>query len=217
MGLGGASSSTVLCPLRAGARGARLPLVIIPSRPPAFLRDPSKVETFLETLAAVGTLRAAAESIGICAGTARIARRREVAGRPNPAYHAEFDAACEQALQDFADLLKSEARRKAVEGWVEREVFDKDGNKLGDVRKFSDRMHELLLKRHDPEFRERHEHSVRAQVDAQVTTLPMERLREMSPRARGLLRELLLELRAEEAQPVEARALPTGESSDPHG
>lgn len=65
-----------------------------------------------------------------------------------------FGALWDEAVEISTDLLEKEARRRAVTGWDEP-VFH-DGKKVGSIRKYSDRMLEILLKGHRPEkFRER--------------------------------------------------------------
>ena len=72
------------------------------------------------------------------------------------AFKQEWDTAIEEA----ADALESEARRRAVTGWREP-VFYK-GEKVGDIRKYSDALLMTLLRAARPDkYREnyRHEHS----------------------------------------------------------
>lgn len=80
----------------------------------------------------------------------------------------EFAAAWEEAVAEAVAKLEREAFRRAVEGWVERGVFDKNGNRVGDVVRFSDRMLELALKRHIPEYREKAELDINANVRADL-------------------------------------------------
>lgn len=68
----------------------------------------------------------------------------------DPAFAKLWD----EALDIATDALEAEARRRAVQGWPEP-VFHQ-GRKVGTIRKYSDRMLEILLKGHRPEkFRER--------------------------------------------------------------
>lgn len=65
-----------------------------------------------------------------------------------------FKKLWDEAIDIATDALEAEARRRAVQGWNEP-VFQ-GGVKVGAVRKYSDRMLEILLKGHRPEkFRER--------------------------------------------------------------
>jgi hypothetical protein len=69
-------------------------------------------------------------------------------------YELAFVAQVHEALEAYTDKLRQEVHRRGVQGWVERGVYDKDGNHLGDVHKFSDRLLELHVKRHDSGYRE---------------------------------------------------------------
>lgn len=60
----------------------------------------------------------------------------------------------DEAIEEATDTLEREARRRAIEGWDEP-VFYK-GAEQGRIRKYSDRLLEILLRAHRPEkFRER--------------------------------------------------------------
>lgn len=67
----------------------------------------------------------------------------------------EFRLAVEEAKALYADSIEKEIQRRGVEGWEEPVFNYKDGSVLGVVRKFSDRMLEMLAKRHIAEYRER--------------------------------------------------------------
>ena len=73
---------------------------------------------------------------------------------------AAFKKAWDEAYETGADVLEDEAWRRAVEGWDEPKWYqDKE---VGAVRKFSDRLLEMLLKARRPDkYRER--------IDANVT------------------------------------------------
>jgi hypothetical protein len=65
----------------------------------------------------------------------------------------EFRKAWDEAMDEATDALEREARRRAIEGW-EEPVFGEKGEK-GRIRRYSDKMLEILLKGHRPErFRE---------------------------------------------------------------
>ena len=70
----------------------------------------------------------------------------------------EFAEEWDSAIGEAIDMLESEARRRAVDGF-EEPVYYK-GVQVGAVRKYSDRMLELLLKGHLPEkYKDRVQHS----------------------------------------------------------
>lgn len=76
----------------------------------------------------------------------------------------DFAAAYNEALENAADLLEAEARRRAVHG-VEEPHFYKD-EVVGHVRKYSDALLLALLKATRPEkFKERVEHSGQVEVN----------------------------------------------------
>ncbi len=94
------------------------------------------------------------------AAAARIDRRRHYEWLEDseryPHYGAQFDDAYEQA----SDLLEAEAIRRGLEGWLEPK-YGRDKGKdagtveVGTIRRFSDRLLELVLKQRRPSFRER--------------------------------------------------------------
>jgi len=66
---------------------------------------------------------------------------------------AEFDARCVLALKTYCEAVEAEIHRRAIEG-VNEPVFYQ-GEVVGHVTRYSDRMLELHAKRHIPEYRER--------------------------------------------------------------
>lgn len=102
--------------------------------------------TFLAAFAELGVVTQSAERAGID-------RRRHTEW-------LETDAAYRQAFADASekatDLLEGEARRRAFEGWDEP-VYQK-GEMVGVIRRYSDRLLEILLRARRPaEFREKTE------------------------------------------------------------
>lgn len=89
---------------------------------------------FLAALAEVGVLTQAAQAAGVDRST--VFRRRQ----DDP----EFDAACVDAMEQAADKLEREARRRAVEG-VEEPVYQ-GGKLVGTKLVYSDALLSLLLK-----------------------------------------------------------------------
>ena len=65
----------------------------------------------------------------------------------------DFSQAYHSALACFRESLEAEAYRRGAPGWQEP-VFQ-GGEQVGAITRYSDRLLELLLKRHMPEFRER--------------------------------------------------------------
>lgn len=128
---------------------------------------------FLELLREEPNIKRAAEAIGVSRG--RLYELRE----EDPG----FDAAWREALEDGADVLESEAWRRAVHG-IREPVFYQ-GQEVGAVTRYSDQLLTLLLKAHRKEkFSERQQvsHSGRdpvtqalAAIDGQTTGPPCER------------------------------------------
>lgn len=79
--------------------------------------------------------------------------------------HDEKDAyiaAYAEAQERRFNVLELEARRRAVEGVIERTDFDKEGNIVSQVKKYSDALLQFLMRGHKPEvYRDNHhvEHS----------------------------------------------------------
>jgi hypothetical protein len=70
-----------------------------------------------------------------------------------------FAADWAEIEEGSTERLEAEALRRAVEGWVERPVFDKEGVQVGEVRKFSDTLLIFMLKARRPDtYRERYQH-----------------------------------------------------------
>lgn len=101
-------------------------------------------ELFLENLAMNGNVTLAARAAGWKYPT--VAER----------YRAEDDRFAEawvDALSQATDAMEYEARRRAMEGWDEPVWYM--GEQVGSVRKYSDRLLEMMLKAHRPgRFRE---------------------------------------------------------------
>jgi hypothetical protein len=110
----------------------------------------------------------------------------------------DFELCVQMALEDYTDKLRREVHRRGVEGWIERGIYDKDGNHLGDVKKFSDRLLELHVKKHDPTYREnlKVEANVEATATHTHTAVPMGDLRKLDKAGRDALRTVLKQLGA---------------------
>lgn len=105
---------------------------------------------FLEEFARHGNISEAAREVGIDRTTVYLWKQRDAA----------FLEAFERAELDATEVLETEARRRAVEGW-EEPVFGSLGQgagsgEIGTVRKFSDTLLIFLLKGRAPEkYRDR--------------------------------------------------------------
>ena len=96
-------------------------------------------EKFISTLAEFCNVSEAARAAGIARSTAYAWRESE------PAFAALWD----EAEQAAADRLEREAWRRAVEG-TDKPIYYQ-GDEVGTVKEYSDRLLEILLKGHRPE------------------------------------------------------------------
>lgn len=100
---------------------------------------------FLHELAESGSVTKAAKAADVARQTVYEWREADAA----------FAAAWDQAIEIATDALEEEARRRAKDGW-EEPVFTKDGENCGTIRRYSDRLMEVLLRAHRPQkFREK--------------------------------------------------------------
>ena len=150
--------------------------------------DAAKKARFLEELAACGRRAEARAAVSVS--------KRTVENHLNPtgAYHdEEFSESYEEAMDVYRARLVQEVHRRGVDGVPEpvyyqgARIVEKNGKDAA-VLKYSDRMLELLVKRHCPEFRDR------STVDQTVTHQGSIALADLSqlPRSdRDALRPLL--------------------------
>lgn len=105
---------------------------------------PESLGRFLEVYMECGHKAKAALAAGLSYDSIRRAEKDD----------PEFAAEVEQAHELFSARLSEAAYKAAVEGWKVPK-YDAKGNLCGHEWKFSERILELLLKRHDPAFREK--------------------------------------------------------------
>ena len=98
---------------------------------------------YLEILSLTGRIGEAAKAAGVVADTVRALRLKD----------EKFKELHEEALQEYRDRIEAEVHRRAIEGW-EKPVYQK-GELVGYVTEYSDKMLELLAKRHIPEYTDR--------------------------------------------------------------
>lgn len=127
-----------------------------------------KKGAFLTGLAAVGTVT----------GAAVLAKIHRTTHYLWMAEDTDYAKATEEALEQFADSVRNEVRRRSIDGWLEPVIyqgqyqfielknpdgsprvdeFGKPTHEIVAIRKFSDRLLECLAKAKCPEFREKHE------------------------------------------------------------
>lgn len=96
---------------------------------------------FLESLRASANVSKSAESIGVS----------RTCVYEHKANDEAFAAAWDDAIEEATDALEAEARRRALEGWDEPVWHH--GIQCGVVRKYSDRLLELMLRAHRTRYR----------------------------------------------------------------
>ncbi len=105
---------------------------------------PKKREQFLELLATNGNVTVTCDALNLRRQTVYEARAED----------PDFAAAWDEAMEQAADHLEAEARRRAVDGWDEPVYYL--GRRVGLVRKFSDTLLIFLMKGARPEkYRDR--------------------------------------------------------------
>lgn len=95
---------------------------------------PAWVAPFLAHLRTSCNYAASARAAGVGYSTVMARKQRD----------ADFEAACEEALEEAYDDLEAEARRRAFDG-TEEPVWHQ-GEQCGTVRKYSDGLAQFLLK-----------------------------------------------------------------------
>lgn len=109
------------------------------STPNSYVRSGKWKAAFLQKLIETGNVSVSARIVGIEKATAYNHREAD----------PEFRAAWAEAIDTAVDLLEHGARTRALEGTLEP-VYQ-GGKKVGEIRRYSDRLMELLLKGHRPE------------------------------------------------------------------
>lgn len=106
--------------------------------------DKRAQEVFLQAYEECGTPAKIMKDLGFSTTVLRNARKKD----------PEFDERCNEAYSRFRDKLEKEALRRAVEGYEEQVFYQ--GTEMPDKRRVkSDRIFELVLKRHIPEYRDK--------------------------------------------------------------
>jgi hypothetical protein len=113
--------------------------------PAAGARTAEHLRLFLLAYAETGRVNESAHVAGISPNAVNVWRRRLPA----------FEAAMDHAITVYRESLIREVHRRGVKG-VEEPVFFQ-GEVCGHIRRYSDRLLELELKRHVPEYRDKRE------------------------------------------------------------
>lgn len=127
-------------------------------------------ERFLKALALSGNVTRAAREAGV--------RRAVMLARQ--AAEPDFAARMAEARDEAIDLLEAEARRRALDGVEEPiirggEFLRLDDGSIAVIRRYSDRLLELLLKAHRPEIFAARGHGPKPESDPAASLAPEER------------------------------------------
>lgn len=129
-----------------------------------------EAERFLKALALSGNITRAAREAGV--------KRRAMLAlqTADPEFAMRMREACDEAI----DLLEAEARRRALDGVEEPiirggEFLRQDDGSIAVIRRYSDRLLELLLKAHRPEIFAARGHGPKTATDPAESLAPEER------------------------------------------
>lgn len=106
--------------------------------------DDDQKKVYLEVLAETGLKGKAARAAGVALSTVQ-------GHRKNDPIFAEQE---EDAWQARCDFVRGNIEKDAVEGH-ERTYFDKEGNVTREERVYETQIRAMMLKRHDPEYRDK--------------------------------------------------------------
>lgn len=110
-------------------------------------------QRYIVLLSQYGIKYKCAKGVGVSPVTVRLHVRKD----------EEFSEACDIAMEIWRDSLEETVVDRAVHGWDEPVFSQKLGTQIGTIKKFDNRLLELLVKRHIPAFREKQ------QVDVNIT------------------------------------------------
>jgi len=115
---------------------------------------------YIHLLAKYGNKSKAAMALGISPSTTRKAKRDD----------EEFSEAVDVAMEIYRDTLEETITDRAVHGWDEPVFSQRLGTQIGTIKRFDNRLLELLAKRHIPAFREKQQLDV--QIGGGVLLIP---------------------------------------------
>lgn len=115
---------------------------------------------YLKLLAQYGNKSKCAKAMGIAPSTVRLHKRND----------EEFAEALELSMEIFRDSIEEAIVDRAIHGWDEPVYSQRLGIKIGTIRRFDNRLLELLAKRHIPAFREKQQLDI--QVGGGVLLIP---------------------------------------------
>lgn len=109
------------------------------------IKDPIVQKKFLKVLAETGAFKYACTTAGVLHQQVRKFVKENL----------QFAEAVQDAQAEFNESLEMEAHRRAVDGWNEPVYSQKLGTKIGQVRRYSDRLLEIMLKKNIAGYREK--------------------------------------------------------------
>lgn len=118
-------------------------------KPHVQFTDEKKVR-FCELLARYGVKHKCAKAVGVSAYTVTRHEQQD----------QDFKEAVALAVETFADMVEETVIDRAVHGWDEPVYSQKLGIRIGTIRKFDNRLLEMLLKRHRPQYRDKQQMDV---------------------------------------------------------
>lgn len=137
---------------------------------------------YLDMLAQTGNFSAAAASIDITTSTANAWRKDDGFKLTLEGEEYIFGDLCDEAMRIFADAVEAEVVRRAVEGYDEPIVYkgmimselDEDSGKYKPitVKKYSDRLLEVLLKGQKPKYNGESQVQINAGEGSGVLVVP---------------------------------------------
>jgi hypothetical protein len=131
-----------------------------PNFRPSVPFTPERQAQYLQLLSQNGLVNLNARALAVAVETIRMTRKRDPL----------FEEAYQEALSQFRDRIEAEVFQRGMIGHDEPIFYM--GVVVGWVRKPSDRMLELLAKRHVPEFREKFSADVKVTGGVLVVTQP---------------------------------------------
>lgn len=149
---------------------------------------PALKRQFVEQFRKTGLRAMSAEFVGVTLRTVRNHIESD----------EDFKAEVEEAYASYCDSLNEEIHRRAVTGWDEVHVTSKGDQYT--IQRYSDRMLELLAKRHMPEYREGDRVRVDATVTGAVAVASLDYTK-LDRRQRDLVRELVASVASSSAAP----------------
>lgn len=128
--------------------------------------DDKAKQRYLDKLAETGRRWAAEDAAGVARVTVDAHKKND----------PEFEAACEEAADEYATSGLMKIESEALEGQLETRYDPETGAVVSEVRRFETRIREMFLKRHDPAYNDR----THVELSGQVGVLVVAPIQSMS-------------------------------------